>query len=195
MAIIGSSAGTALSELGHAPRKDFLRVSCPTRYAVPFATPNTSFTESYRKQTIAEGAKRELETLAGHGFLFPSWIDFDFEADLDAAAEDTAKSRARPPKTCSAAFVFTEPYAEQDFWKDQPCYGCVYVWDLLRDCVLRARASPLNGLRGLSGRRFDADCMHKQISISPLLDRSFQKQYCYPGLGMIRNYEHRVPGR
>ncbi|KAL3918935.1 MAG: hypothetical protein SGPRY_005816 [Prymnesium sp.] len=116
MAIIGSSAGTALSELGHAQRKDFLRVSRPTRYAVPFAQPNTSFTESYRKQTVAEGAKRELETLAGHGFLFPSWIDFDLESDFDAAVEDTAKSRARPPKTCSAASVFTEPYSEQDFW-------------------------------------------------------------------------------
>ena len=118
---LASAAGTPLGEISPSLRSAMLRITRPARFAEPYSSPNSSFTEAYQKQALDEGATRKMEVLAGNGYLFPSWVDIDVIAQGigDDEAEDDADGGAPigpDVEECPASAVFVEPYTEQDYW-------------------------------------------------------------------------------
>ena len=123
---LASAAGTPLSELSRAQQRVLGRVSRPARFAEPFAPPNDTFTSTYQKQAVEEGAAPTLEHIAGRGHLFPSWVDIDdfgdeytaglVGADQGRETETAVEENMAAVLECSAGAVFTDPYSEEDFW-------------------------------------------------------------------------------
>jgi len=85
---LGSAAGTPMPHLSDHQRNNLLRLARPARFAEPFAPPDSTFTQAYTARAVEEGGAPALETLAGGGFLFPSWVDIDSDDDEAAADRD-----------------------------------------------------------------------------------------------------------